>query len=68
VPGLFEDRADEACDVAIVIDNEDPAAQGARSGAGGGFLLEHVVTKYGKSRAICEDDRSLVSKARVPHS
>jgi hypothetical protein len=39
---LFEDRADEARDVAIVVDNEDPAAQSTPSGGRSGFLVEHL--------------------------
>ena len=42
VSGLLEDGADEMRDVAIVVHNEDPPAQGIASAGGRGFLVEHL--------------------------
>jgi hypothetical protein len=39
---LFEDCADEARDILIVVDNEDPAPQSVASAGGGSFLVQHL--------------------------
>ena len=42
VSGLLEDGADQPSDVSIVVDDEDPAAQGIAPRGRRGFLIEHV--------------------------
>jgi hypothetical protein len=39
---LFEDCADEARDILIVVDNEDPAPQSVAAAGGGSFLVQHL--------------------------